>query len=408
MSDPYELGRTAARIPSELLSPDELLFRHLADREKALASLAFGYAVGRNDISGDEWGVRQLGRDDLGLRREQKVALLLALSACPRTWRMAEGCGEDVSLAYWRRIPQRYFSDDHLEEAVVSLTEAGRPFFAINLLAFDSRVEKGVVSPETVARLLDAAASTGGDHDSPSGDFGSSAGSLLDVLVWADYDHARVARLEWRLMPALRHQQRPPTALHHLLAEDPDFFVEVVSLVYRAENEEPKEVAPQDELRAECGHSVLTEWKTIPGHRDRGGVDDAGLRRWLDRALAALAQFGRTGIGLEVIGQMLSASPHDPDGTWPCAPIREVIEDLESPELERGFRVGVHNGRDVVMKDPAAGGAAERTSAEQYDGFAVAVRAGCHRTARMLRQIAHSYRREASMEDFQSEMVEEL
>ena len=408
VSDPYELGRTAARIPSELLNPDELLSRHLQDPQKALASLAFGYAVGRNDISGDAWGIRQLRRDDLGLRREQKVALLLALAARPRTWRVAEGCGEDVSLAYWRRIPQRYFADDHLEEAVERLADAGRPFFAVDLLAFESRLERGIVSPETVARVLGAAASASGDHDSPSGDFGSSAGFLLDVLGWADYDRARVARLEWRLMPALRHHVRPPTTLHRLLAEDPDFFVEVVSLVYRAEHEAPKEVTPQDELRAECGHSVLTEWKTIPGHRDRGGVDGADLRQWLDRSLAALEQTGRARVGLEVIGQMLSASPHDPDGTWPCAPVREVIEDLKSPELERGFRVGVHNGRGVVMKDPSAGGAAERTLAEQYDGFAVAVRAGCPQTARMLRQIADSYRHEASLEDYQSEMVEEL
>ena len=93
-------------------------------------------------------------------------------------------------------------------------------------------------------RILDAAASTSGDHDSPTGDFGSSAGFLLDFLVRADYDPARVARLEWRLMPALHHRERSPATLHRLLAEDPDFFVEVVSLVYRAENEEPKEVTP--------------------------------------------------------------------------------------------------------------------------------------------------------------------
>lgn len=408
VSSPYELGRTAARIPSELLNPDELLSRHLADAEEALANLAFGYATRRSEDSGDEWATEQLGRDDLGFGREQKVELLLALPARPRIWRLAEGCGEDVSLAYWRRIPQRYFSDDHLEEAVVNLAEAGRPFYAVDLLAFESRVEEGVVPPETVARLLDAAASASGDHDSPAGNFGSSAGFLLDVLIRADYDRARVARLEWRLMPALRHQVRTPTTLHRLLAEKPDFFVEVVSLVYRAENEEPKEVTRQDELRAECGHSVLSEWRTIPGQRDRGGVDGAGLRRWLDRAMAAVERVGRVTIGHRVIGQMLSASPHDPDGTWPCAAIREVIEDVASTHLEQGFCVGVYNGRGVVTKDPSAGGAAERALAEEYDGFAVAVRAGYPRTARMLRQIADSYRHEASLEDFQSELLEEL
>ena len=403
---PYELGLAAARTPPELLDPDELLFRHLADTEDALASLAFGYVVGRSRDSGDEWAIGQLGRDDLELRLEQKVALLLALRTRPRTWLAAANCGKDVSLAYWRRIPQRYFSEENLEEAVVNLVEAGRPFVAADLLAFESQVQKGLVSPETVERVLDAAASASGDHDSPSGNFGSSAGFLLDVLVWADHDRDRVARLEWRLMPALQYHQRPPNELHRLLAEDPGFFVEVVSLVYPAETEEPAEVTAQDELRAECGHSLLTEWRTIPGRRDRDGVDGARLRQWLGGASAALAD--RATIGHGVIGQMLSESPHDPDGTWPCAAIREVIEDLASTELERGFRVGVRKGRGVGMKDPSAGGASERALAEQYDGFAVAVRAGYPRTARMLREIADSYRREASLEDFQSEMVEEL
>ena len=156
VADPYELGLAAARTPPELLDPDEMLSRHLADPEDALASMALGYVVGRSKISGDEWAIAQLGRDELELDLDKKVALLLALPACPHIWQAAASGGKDVSLAYWRRIPQRYFSDEHLEEAVVSLVEAGRPFVAADLLAFESRVEKGVVSPETVARVLDA------------------------------------------------------------------------------------------------------------------------------------------------------------------------------------------------------------------------------------------------------------
>lgn len=408
LPDSYRLGRTAAGAPSELLDPDEMLSRHLADPEDALANLAFGYVVGRTKRLGDEWAIAQLKRDELGFRLDQKVALLLALPTRPRTWHAAEGCGEEVSLAYWRRIPQRYFSDEHLEAVVGNLVEAGRPFVATDLLAFETRVTNGVVSPETVAKVLDAAVSSSGNHDSPTGDFGSSAGFLLDVLVSTDYDQARVARLEWQLMPALRHHERPPDCLHQLLAEDPEFFVDVVSLVYPGETEEPEQVSLEDERRAECGYSLLRSWKTIPGLRDRGDVNRAQLQQWLDGAFAVLARSERVTIGHQMIGQMLSASPHDPDGTWPCGPIREVIEDLASTELELGFRMGVRNGRGVVTKDPSAGGASERALAEQYEGFAVAIRAGYPRTARMLRQLADSYRHEASLEDFQSEMVEEL
>ena len=110
-----------------------------------------------------------------------------------------------------------------------------------------------------------------------------------------------------------------------------------------------------------------------------------------------------------MIGQMLSGGPQDPDGTWPCKPIREVIEELSSTHLEQGFGMGVYNSRGaVIVKDPSAGGASERALAERYEGFAAAIRAAYPRTAGMLRDIGALYRRDASREDFESEMVEAL
>ena len=46
--------------------------------------------------------------------------------------------------------------------------------------------------------------------------------------------------------------------------------------------------------------------------------------------------------------------------------------------------------------------------AERYEGFAAAIRAAYPRTAGMLRDIGALYRRDASREDFESEMVEAL
>lgn len=407
VDDPYQLGIAAASASSALLDPDELLSRHLADSNHALDRLAFGYAVGRGERCGDRWVIRQIEREDLVLQLDQKVTLLLALPACPDTWRAAARCGEDVSLAYWRRVPTHFFSPDHLDEAVAGLVGAGRPFEATDLLAFEEQATRGIAPPELVAQVLGDAVAANGDHDTPSEHFGSSAGILLDVLARADFDPAQLARLEWRLMPALRWHHRGPDTLHKLLSEDPGFFVEMLAVVYPAENEEPEEVSLKDKQRAEVGYSVLSEWRTIPGCKN-GKVNVARLRAWLDQALPALASAGRVKIGHQMIGQMLSARDlHDPDGTWPCGPVRRVIEDLASTDLEQGFGMGVFNSRGVVTKDPSAGGAAERALAEQYDGFALAARTTHPRTARMLRAIAEQYRLDASREDFQSEMVEE-
>ena len=408
VENPHALGFTAASVPSGLLNTNDVLSRYLGDPSPAKRNLVFGYVEGRVHRSDEAWAAQQLQRDDMQLTLGQRIEFLLALPDDSNTWRLATAQGGDVSSAYWRRIVPRYFADDDLAEAVACLVEAERPFVAADLIAFDDRVTKGIVPPNLVAKLLEAAGSASGEHDAPGPEFGSSAGFLLDTLGRANHDRIHLARLEWRLVPVLSYHERPPGNLHRLLAEDPAFLAEVVSLAFRAETEEARDVSVEDERRAECAFSVLGSWRKIPGSKADSRVDGPHLRQWLDGARAELARAERVKIGHQMIGQMLSASPRDRDGTWPCAPIREVIEDLASTDLERGFQMGVHNSRGVVTKDPSAGGAAERALAEQYDGFAVAVRASHPRTAGMLRGLAKSYRHEASMEDFQSEMMEDL
>lgn len=132
------------------------------------------------------------------------------------------------------------------------------------------------------------------------------------------------------------------------------------------------------------------------------------LRVWVHEARAQLQEVGRQSVGDHVIGEVLSGSPADSGGTWPCAPVRGLMEELRSKDLEQGFYIGVVNSRGVVAKDPPAGGAQERALADHYEGHAAAVAARFSRTARLLRRIAASYRQESRREDFEVEMGEDL
>ena len=408
VEDPYQLGRSAARAPVSPSDSDELLSRHLCDSDQALDRLAFGYAVGWVDDQGAEWAIQQLQRCELDLTVDQCVTMLLALPAGPEAWQAAAECGDDVSLAYWRRVPIRYFSAEHLSEAVAGLLAAGRPYAAADLAAFEGQVDREAITAELAAEVLEQAVAKPTDHDAPSAQFGSSAGFLLDVMVDAESDHGRVARLEWLLIPVLRWHQRSPDGLHQLLAEDPEFFVEVLSLVYRAEGTEPEKLHRDAERRASSAYSVLSSWRVVPGQDEDGRIDGARLQGWLAEAERRLRQAERAGVGHQVIGRMLSGCPHDPDGTWPCKPVREVIEKVASQDLEIGLGTGVLNSRGVVTKNPSAGGASERALAEQYEGYAAAIRASHPRTAGVLRAIGESYRHDGSREDFRSEMMEVL
>ena len=120
-------------------------------------------------------------------------------------------------------------------EAIAGLVEAERPFVAADLLAFDERVTKGMVPPELVARLLDAAASVTVGCDTPGPDFASSAGFLLDALKWADYEETALARsgVETHAgaeLPRKNPGCTAPALWRRILSS----FVEMLSVVFRA------------------------------------------------------------------------------------------------------------------------------------------------------------------------------
>ena len=408
--DPYLVGRSAGEAPLRPSDADELLSRNLCDSDQALRSLAFGYAVERVRKRGREWAVQQLQRGELDLTVDQRVTVLQGIPAGPDAWRAAAECGDEVSLAYWRKIPIRYFlgREGSLPGAVAGLLAAGRPYAAADLAAFEGQLDRDTLTAELAAEVLEQAVETATEHDSPSSRFGGSAGFLLDVMVGSGCDQGRLARLEWALMPALRWHRRSPAALHQLLATDPGFFVEALSLVYRADGTEPGELDQDAQHRASAAYSVLGSWRGVPGQDGDGRIDGVRLQGWLDEAECRLRQAERVAIGHQRIGQMLSGSPHDSDGTWPCRPVRDAIENVASKDLELGLGTGVMNSRGVVSKHPSEGGASERALAERYEGYAAAVRASHPRTAGTLRRIGQWYRRDGSREDFRVEMWEEL
>ena len=412
VEDPYQAGKAAASVDAVIQFADEMLSRHLADPDQPMAVLALGYTAGQADEHGNDWVICQLRRACLGLSIDQRAAMLCVLPSTPETWRLAVDCGEATSLAYWRRLTVHGIAPNHAAAAALELSKAGRPFAAADLLA-SQQSNNVAVPPTVIAEVLEAAVETEPKYDRPTRGFSGFAYStelLLTALLAAGFDKTRVARIEWALLPFVNRFDWSPRALHHLLSEDPGFFVQVVSRVYRAEEDEhePRELDPQEKLQARAGHSLLKSWRTVPAPPTSEHVNEAYLRAWISSAERALKDANRLAIGRYAIGEMLSGSPADPDGTWPCTPVREVIEKLASTKLEQGFEIGLYNSRGGGSKDPTDGGEQERRLVERYEGLATAVRFSHPRTARLLRRIADNYRHDAEREDHRSRMVEDL
>ena len=400
VEDPGALGHAAADASRDEGHTGTLL-SYLAHSDRPLAQMATSYATRLASRLGHGWVEGKLDCPELNLTAIQRGSLLLALPPDPSTWQIVRTLGDDVSTEYWRLLIPGRTDDADVPEAVGNLLAAGRPFVAAKLLA--ERLDSQAPHPDLIADVLEMAASTSVEYDSPCREFGYHAELLLDSLKSQDFDPARLARLEWRLMPALDEFERPPEALHGLLAKDPAFFVEMLSLIYGPVADSPEvggeETTRRDEMRAAVAFRVLESWGTLPGSRDDHEVDAKELRNWVESARSAVAEAGLAVKGLEAIGMILCRSPYDPDGTWPTATIRDIIEEMSCSDLERGFRSGTFNRRGPVISELADGGADERSLADAFDGLAVAVQATHPRTARTLRRLRDWYREKASHMD---------
>jgi hypothetical protein len=253
--------------------------------------------------------------------------------------------------------------------------------------------------------------------DQPSSSFGYEAAKLLDTIATdmnaTSNDISRVAQLEWTLLPVVDEYERSPRALHQALASTPSFFVDIVSLVFSGDRDGDKQekdaITDDDRERARRGYALLQSWRRLPGQRDDDGtVAPTELMTWVITARQNLADAHRLAIGDELIGQMLSGSPLDPDGGWPAVAVRDVIEDVKSLALDRGIAIGVYNSRGVVTRPIGGGGAEERGLAERYEGYAAIVADTWPRTAALLRNMADSYRSDAAREDHRAALDDDL
>ena len=230
-------------------------------------------------------------------------------------------------------------------------------------------------------------------------------GELLELLENSQgTDELQVARLEWAFAGVLHHG-RPLPALHRAMAADPAFFVELVEMMHgRAEDEADPATLEQRKRRATTAYEVLHEWHGLPGKSPDGTIDIASLKQWVTGALEAFEQRGQGAVGAQFIGEVLSHSPNGSDGAWPHEAVRDVIEEIENPEVETGLEVGEYNGRGVTTRSLTEGGAREHERAARYEEWAQTTRALWPRTAAILRTIADQYRRHGRREDAETDL----
>jgi len=410
--NPYSVGWALGK--SEALNGEEeqLLSQGLGSTDNVMCNTAFGFLYGRVAVNGQEWLNNLRSSEFWKSWTAQKRAdyyLCLCFPFSKQTWDAIEKEEDETQRLYWSRVcifGRGELDTETCEYAVLKLSEYGRLGSAIELMGH--YCSKFSNNPKLVADLLDRFAHKEITEKIDWNSLSYDIAQLLNLLETSGkIDDNELGHFEWSFLPLLHHH-RLPKILYKKLAEDPEFFIELIKLLYCAEGEDPKDLTEERRVRARLSFDLLQDWRQPPGINNNGSVNPEKLRYWVSRAHELAYACGRGKIADQHIGQVLAHYPIGADGAWPHEALRDLIEDLGNKGIEDGIDMGIVSGRGVTTRSICEGGVQERAIADRYLGYSHTLSSEWPRTARLMKRIARFYEACASQEDSSSELDEDL
>lgn len=404
------IGRALGEAAVPFAAKHEAAARALLETGDRGADFVFGLLADSGaDVASLPEALAERARRD-GWPQAAVVRLLLAMQARREAWALAREFGSGVEAEYWARMPPFFARDDDADDvayAVRHLLDAGRAREALSVVG---RAPSKFEADLLVEVLLTAARAPVPKHAHANDHtmFDWYVQQALEQLDKVGVPEEQLARVELAYLPMLnlaRHYPhgRPPKVVYKMLAGHPKMFVEVVCMLYRpsegsgiVEERDPSDMAAS--ARARNAWDLLHHFDHVPGTQP-GGVDGQKLETWVAEVRRLCAKVGRTEVGDQQIGQVLAHAPADPDGVWPHAAVRDVIEISRSRDLEIGVLIGCRNAKGATSRGPEDGGEQERDLAAQYRAWSKATAFEWPRTSALLERLARDYEADGRWHD---------
>ena len=328
-----------------------------------------------------------------------------------RTWRLLDAYGEQARDRYWRNVSPGWnrYSDSELTEIIDRLLEAGRPRAAFDIVQLDwSRVETS-----RLKHLLWSIATRTSETEVYYDLDAYYISKALDSLGGRDgIAEDEMAQLEFAYINALRDSEHGIPFLERQIERSPIVFVQALALLFPRDDDgrDPPEWQienpEQRQNLAHAAHSLLGQVHRLPGTTKEGKVNAQVLLAWIEDVRSLCAEYARAKIGDQYVGQLLSRSREEQAGVWPCSAVCEVIEEIASEEIARGFVIAVRNARGAHWRDK--GGTQERELAAKYRAYAEKLAIEFPYTSSVVSRIATSYESDAKWQDVRAETDDRL
>lgn len=339
------------------------------------------------------------------LSEDDMLRLLLLSPFNSGTWAIVDALSKVGHQGYWQDVNPEWIFEPEGEnnEAVERMLKAERPRAAFAAVHFKLEA----ISPTLLYRMLFAIAKGGKDK---SGEYQlqeydiKTAFSLLDRTD--DVTLEEKAELEFAyieiLSRAFGNEAKHIPNLERYIEMRPEMYVQALVWVSpRNDGQEDPEKFRTPEGRKDLatrGYHLLEGIERIPGHDKKGVLKKENLAKWVNEVRKLAAELDRLAVCDSCLGKLFSSAPADADGNWPCEPVRDVMEELQSEEISQGAHTGLYNARGVHCR--GEGGTLERDLADKYRKWAEAIQfSHPFVSSTLLMEMVNTYQQEADWQD---------
>ena len=332
---------------------------------------------------------------------EQVARLLMDMPKTRETWEIVRSFGKETEDYYWRHTRSFDVSGDTDDLLFCIENYVSRGSYLLAIEAASQGLEK--VSSHILLSLLSGVIPQ--INSAPNGHgtlmFHFIEKTFDELVKRSDVPEKELAKLEFLYLPWFRRGKKPQT-LHRLMTENAEFYMEVISVVFKPASGVPRQASDDERRLAMAAYRLLEGLRTLPGQRDTQ-IDFDVLSKWCAEVRELAFGADRAAVTDSRIGTLLAhAPPSSLDQAWPHEAVRKVINSIASADLEQGIITERQNMRGVFTKASGEGGKQEKALSDETREWAYAM-PDFPRTAAMLLQLATCWAQDAKEEDERAE-----